>query len=196
MVMSWPNNEEWLDSAEAAEAHVLDGGMLLVPSGRILFCDPCYMGASDPRFCRRLDVPPGQYPVRVTYLYDEVAHVSVILGPGPEVSRKVLSSGGPSLPEKIYGEEMPEHTIPIETGEVCVADEEDADSHTPHSMRSHVRPVKPSPVPEGGAESIMIYLTGGDGAMPVVLGYDAGGRLVAAHLDFNRGPLDEEPPED
>ena len=85
--------------------HVVDGGVLRVPSGRLGIADPGYdlrgrTGRSD---LGEVQIPPGSHPVQVTQaaisrrdhgsavLDTRTAYVSVLLGAGAEVHRRKLA---------------------------------------------------------------------------------------------------------
>ena len=93
------------DVLQSWRFHVVDGGVLRVPSGRLGIADPGYdlrgrTGRSD---LGEVQIPPGSHPVQVTQadisgrdhgspvLDTRTAYVSVLLGAGAEVHRRKLA---------------------------------------------------------------------------------------------------------
>jgi hypothetical protein len=85
--------------------HVVDGGVLRVPSGRLGIADPGYdlRGRAGHSDLGEVQIPPGSHPVQVTQaaisrrdhgspvLDTRTAYVSVLLGAGAEVRRRKLA---------------------------------------------------------------------------------------------------------
>jgi Protein of unknown function (DUF4241) len=89
------------DVLQSWRLHVVDGGVLHVPSGRLGIADPDLV-ARGPQL-GEVEIPPGSHPVRVTQaeisrrneespvLDARTAYVSVMLGAGVEVRRRKLA---------------------------------------------------------------------------------------------------------
>ncbi len=201
--MAWPNykfwgalNEEWFE--------VSDCGELVLPTGRLLACDPnCYLGSSDPHLGGRVNVPPGRYPVKLTVERQgdsetwRVLYASLVLSTQPEVIRRhircapdaqvqYLSDG--VVPE---GEAEEEFTgFPVETGMACLIDEGAVDQGSveyamPARPRSDLRCGEVYlQVSVEGTILVMFYAGMGDGRYPLVAGLDADGGLCGVHIDF------------
>jgi hypothetical protein len=135
----WPNHASWLalqegdlrvDDDEEWRLFVVDCGELVVPSGKLVACDPfAAMRRGGNPYVR---VPPGRYPVRVTLAdvsgqkdgsHIREAYASLLLAPEVETSREVLSL----LPE---GQEPPELEpgefvgFQVDAGTACFVDDE------------------------------------------------------------------------
>lgn len=83
----WPNDDS-LNALEGDE--VVDCGELVVPTGRLLICDPyAYLTTKDLTLGCRVNVPPRTYPVRVT-MHTQVGYASLSLSGAKEVTRKHL----------------------------------------------------------------------------------------------------------
>ena len=93
------------DPLQSWRLHLVDGGVLHVPSGRLGIADPSYdlrgrTGRSD---LGEVQIPPGSHPVQVTQadisrrdhgspvLDTRTAYVSVLLGQGAAVHRRTLA---------------------------------------------------------------------------------------------------------
>lgn len=202
--MEWPNdrvwgalNEEWFK--------IFDCGDLVLPTGRLLACDPnVYLGSSDLNLGCRVNISPGRYPIKLTVEREgnsdvwRVWYASLILSSEPEVIRKHIccvpsAEGGVSyLSDGVTREGVVEHFkgFPVETGTACLVDEGAlADRIVPHFLRSKsVNPggalSTPLSLQEDGANIITFSSGMGDGSYPLVAGLDAEGRMTVIHVDF------------
>ncbi len=104
--VAWPNHPYWkaLASGEHLTVNdrpfalsVVECGPLVLPSGRLVACDPFSMTQ---RGNPEVRVPAGEYPVRVTIAdvseagdgsHLREAYASLILGREPEVERRILA---------------------------------------------------------------------------------------------------------
>jgi Protein of unknown function (DUF4241) len=128
--------------------HVVDGGVLRVPSGWLGIADPGYdlrgrTGRSD---LGEVQIPPGSHPVRVTQadisrrdpgspvLDTRAAYVSVLLGAGAEVRRRKLAlvPQGQAPPLLADDEFI---GFGVDGGTACLVDAQAAQRSYPTSMR-------------------------------------------------------------
>lgn len=120
--MDWPNDESWC-ALDEREVGVLDCGKLIVPTGRLLACDPfCYLGSDDFTLGSRVRIPPGEYPVKISHEAREVHYASLILSDAREVTRRHLLD----MPEAVIPESADKDHLwgfPVEAGVACFVDE-------------------------------------------------------------------------
>lgn len=217
----WPNGPSWCalreGEVEIAERsyrfEVVDCGVLNLPSGRLVACDPfADMTRGGNHY---FQVPPGSYPVRVTVIdvseaqdgsHVREAYASLLLSESPEVRRGavVLLREEDEPPTLEEGEFI---GFGVDAGTACFVDDEalkigmppeeewqelfDSAEPTcwfarmddPESLRSGLANI-PLPLAKNGENLILFHSGWGDGAYPVVGGYDADDRLVAVHIDF------------
>lgn len=223
--MAWPSDDaHWkaLADGERIETpqgpyllHVVDCGELVMPTGRLVACDPfTSLGDAAPF----LQLPPGKYSVKVTLAdvsgkgdgsHIREAYATLLLSDAPEVERRMAAPLGMAEaaadldPEEFFG-------FGVDSGTACFVDggalasgmpdatavnwyEEIFDSGTPDAWftrmddPAHIRAGLanvPLPLATDGANIVIIHSGWGDGFYPVVGGYDAGGKLVRAHIDF------------
>src|SRR5688572_4480162 len=120
--MEWPNEESW---CAATEKHgpVVNCGQLVVPTGRLLACDPnCYLNTSDPALGTRFNIPPGKYSILMTLFGKTPIYVSLIVSNHPEVRRQHISSV-PLASDQEEGDGGDGWGFPVETGTACLVDE-------------------------------------------------------------------------
>jgi hypothetical protein len=176
---------------------VHDLGMLKVPSGKVEASDPFVnLGGSGVV----IDVPPGEYPVRVT-----VADVS----DGQDGSHLreaflslVLADGVPAAVELAH-----EGAVPVDAGTVAFADavavaecmpegnwyddlfDDDTDDSwfarmdDPNHLRAGCANIV-MPLAEAGENVILSHSGWGDGAFPVLRTRDAHGTVLGLHIDL------------
>src|SRR5690242_6055052 len=102
----WPNSTYWKALADGDQfkvadrsfvLEVIDCGDLVMPSGRLVACDP--FAGLQRHNNTVVSVPPGRYPVKVTLAdvsetgdgsHIREAYASLILHSGLEVERRVL----------------------------------------------------------------------------------------------------------
>jgi hypothetical protein len=185
---------------------VVDCGQLWLPSGQVLYCDPfTELEIEGPV----LSVPPGRYSVRLT-LADmsgqldgsELAEAFlslVLVEGGEEASHRPLVSQaeGKSFPN---GVELNGDTVAVVDAEAfkrCMPPPEEWEEEVfeggrepwyellddPELIRAGVANVI-LPLAQQGENAILCHAALGEGNYPVVGSYDASGRLLAVHLDF------------
>lgn len=135
--MEWPNDEFW-GALNDETFQIFDCGELILPTGRLLACDPnVYLGSSDPNLGCRVNITPGRYPVKLTGEREgdsgpwRVWYASLILSSELEVRRKHIccapnAEGGIAyLSDGVTREGVVEHFtgFPVETGTACLVDE-------------------------------------------------------------------------
>jgi Protein of unknown function (DUF4241) len=219
--MGWPEQRLWLAMAEAQvrvdgerwSTHRVDCGTLVVPTGRLVICDPFV--ALEREGNPYVRVAPGVYPVTVTVAdvsgeldgsHLREAYASLVLNGELEVRRSVLQLGvsGETVPELAPDEFV---GFPVDSGTACFVDGgavetamPEGDWYTdlfntgqpdawferigdPAHIRSGIANIT-LPLATGG-ENIVVFQSGwGDGYYPVVAGYDAAGQMVAVHVDL------------
>ena len=120
--------------------HVVDGGVLRVPSGRLGIADPTYdLRRSD---LGEVEIPAGSYPVQVTRadlsgrddgspVFDaRTAYVSLMLGAGAEVGRRKLALVPPGeVPPPLADEEF--IGFGVDGGRACLVEAEAAKRYYP-----------------------------------------------------------------
>jgi Protein of unknown function (DUF4241) len=123
------NGEQW-------PLFVVDAGLLTMPSGRLVTCDPFTMG--DDERSAVVIVPPGRYLVKVTYadVSDEPgedhfreAYATIMIDPtATEVSRKIITPAEDDTPpDPCMDDEGNFDGFGVDTGTACFFD---ADSFT------------------------------------------------------------------
>lgn len=221
--MSWPNDETW--SAEKHEQTVstenrdvflwvIDCGLLGVPSGRLVACDP--FAVLEPSDNEHVLVPPGRYPVSVTVAdvsknldRSEIreAYATVRIAAGTDSYRRVLQlarTGEPRVPLT----EDASTGFGVDSGTACFVDDEAVENCMPkdvdwyETLFDNGRPDSwfaqmddPNhiqfglanitlPLAPNGENIILIHSGWGDGVYPVVGSFDANDQLLAVHIDF------------
>ncbi len=217
----WPNTPSWCALREGKiqfgdtnhHFEVVDCGKLVLPSGRLVACDPfADMARGGNHY---FQVPPGSYPVRVTVIdvseegdgsHLREAYASLLLTDVPEVRRGALAllQEGDEPPVLEEGEFI---GFGVDAGTACFVDDEalktgmppeeewpqlfDSEDSScwfarmddPDHLREGLANV-PLPLAKNGENLVLFHSGWGDGAYPVVGGYDAQGNLVAIHIDF------------
>jgi hypothetical protein len=186
---------------------VKDLGVLRVPSGRLEATAPFESLGEGVG----VDVPPGDHPVRVTVadVSDEQdgshlreAYLSVVVGDGEPVGVRPALSAGQAPPEGEFWE------VPVDAGTVGFIDvdavasgmpddadwyedvfDNDTDTSWFALMDSPDHLVAGSanivlPMATAGENVVLTHSGWGDGSFPVLCTVDAGGRIVAVHIDL------------
>jgi Protein of unknown function (DUF4241) len=140
--MAYPNVEYWCALKDGHRVppgadgkvyvlSVIDCGELVMPTGRLLACDP--FAAMRKTGNRCVTVPPGRYPVRVTLAdvsgagdgsHMREAYATLLLDAGAEeVSRRIITplADGPCPPEMTA--EGDYYGFPVDAGTACFVDE-------------------------------------------------------------------------
>jgi hypothetical protein len=204
--MAWPNDSAW-GALNEEWSQVFDCGELVLPTGRLLACDPCYLGDSRSELGCRVKIPPGKYSVKITASGSTISYVSLILSDAVEVTRKHISCASGEkieyLPDGVVAEENEDKFsgFPVETGTACFVDEGTLEGKAPFNWE-RVLVKNDLPFRAGSATlpwrddnaNIIIFSSGlGDGSYALVGGLDVNGNLVAMHIDFwGPGDPDEE----
>lgn len=219
--MSWPNNDSWLALVDGGQfmlddhtctTSVIDCGMLLMPTGRLVARDP--FAGMERTGNRSIALPPGTYPVRVTLAdvseagdgsHIREAYASLLLHDAPEAERRILTPllDGEEPPTLAPGEFS---GIPVDAGTVCFVDADALASGMPDGSwmelfqdagddswfdrmddPAHIRAGIANitlPLAQNGENIVIIHSGWGDGYYPLIGGYDAAGELVAVHIDL------------
>jgi hypothetical protein len=221
--MAYPNIDLWSALADGKIVEtgddkwplfVVDAGLVDVPSGKLLICDPFTI---DEALSLTIDVPPGRYPVKVTIAdvsdaeetgHFREAYISMIIDPkAEEVERRIITplfNGAVAEPELDEKDEF--CGFGVDAAIACFVDAESFpkcmpedwydlvnDDDDPKSWfarlddADHIREdIANVPLINAKAgENIVLVHTGwGDGYFPIVGGYDQDGRLVRVHVDF------------
>ena len=221
--MSWPNNATWSAGRDSATVATERGdfytwtipcGSLLVPSGRLVVCDP--FAFMRPKNNPHILAPTGRFPVTVTLadVSDKLdrshireAYASIHFADGQESYRG-------KLPLAADGEERPVTDgddyigFTVDTGTACFVDDSVLAACMPaestwladlfENERSdcwfarmddpnHIRAGIadiPLPLAHNGENLILFHSGWGDGVYPVIGSYDSDDRLLSAHVDF------------
>jgi hypothetical protein len=186
---------------------VLDLGLLRVPSGKLLACDP-FAGMPDGVIA---DVPKGDYPVKVSIAdvsdaqdgsHNREAYLSVVIASGEAASHRPVVPPKEKLllPDHFYG-------VNVDAGTVAFVDAEavrklmpkgnwynelfengrgdswfaqmDSDSPLPKGYANIVLPLA-----RHGENLILAHSGWGDGFYPVIGVYDSNRRLLSVHVDL------------
>lgn len=185
---------------------VHDLGLLQVPSGRLEASDP-FVNLGEGHV---VDVPPGEYPVRVTVadVSDEQdgshlreAYLSVVLAEGEAATVDAARRSGDDLPDGEYW------VVPVDAGTVAFADAEAVGTAMPDGdwyedvfdndkddswfalvdSAEHLRGGCANivmPLAKAGENVVLSHSGWGDGAYPVLRTLDATGRPLAIHIDL------------
>lgn len=220
---AWPNHPTWGALKNGETIQTEDGprfvwtvpcGELLVPSGRLVACDPfAYL---EPKNNPCVRVPKGKFPVVVT-LADvskeqdksqiREAYASIIFSSESESNRRAI----PLLKEgEIAGETKGDEFIgfDVDAGTACFVDDSVVERcmpapstwyedlfDNPSSESWFSRMDDPNHIREGIAnirlplgtksENLILFHSGwGDGCYPVIGSFDSSGEMIAAHIDF------------
>lgn len=178
----------------------IDGGLLTLPSGRIVACDP-FVGPERPAFL--ITVPRGSYPLRFAYpmVHGEaggrVAFARLDISKQPVVRWQMALIAGQDV-TKLKGDEF--FGYPVDAGTGCFAD---ADTMaTLLQLMTADAELSQGWISEGevagkakgmnwyldklyGSGNILMFESGwGDGAYASYFGYDAQGKVAALLTDF------------
>lgn len=185
---------------------VHDLGVLRVPSGRLEACDPFVTMGEAPV----VDVPPGDYPVRVTVadVSDEQdgshlreAYLSVVLADGTAARVEAATRAGEALAEDEFW------MVGVDAGTVGFVDADAVrtampegdwyddlfDNGEPDSWfelmdsAQHLREGAANivlPLAENGENVVLAHSGWGDGTYPIVRTVSADGRVLAVHIDL------------
>lgn len=190
--MGWPQDGTWAALEDGTRLRVdggtwrlaaVDCGELVLPSGRLVACDPFVsLERGGNPFVR---VPAGRHRVVVTIAdvsgredasHLREAYATLRLPGGPELTRRVLTPLQEGEAAEPLGDDE-YHGFGVDAGTACLVDDE----ATAHGM--------PDPAEvdwhwDLGENIVLIHSGWGDGYYPLVGGYDAAGGLVAVHIDF------------
>jgi hypothetical protein len=221
---AWPNGPSWSALKHDQIIETEEGprylwtvacGELLVPSGRLVACDPFVF--LEPGNNPYVVVPRGHFPVVVTLAdvssaqdrsHVREAYASILFALAPEAYRK-------ALPLAKDGEERPEPEgetfvgFAVDAGTACFVDDAVVGPSMPapetwyQDLFENSRPDcwfkrmdDPQHIREGIAnitlplgksgENLILFHSGwGDGVYPVVGSFDKDGSLLAVHIDFS-----------
>jgi hypothetical protein len=221
--MGWPNQATW--SAGAAErlvavdggsylAWTIDCGLLHVPSGELVACDP--FASLTSRDNPHVLVPPGKYPVTVTLAdvspglnrsHIREAYATVRVLERPEAHRRALPlARRGELRPILEGDNFIGFTV--DAGTACFVDNWSVENCMPDSDTWHEalfendrqdcwfsRMDDPNhirvgianivfPLARNGENVVIIHSGWGDGVFPIVGSFDADDNLIAVHIDF------------
>jgi len=222
--LPYPNIDFWSALREGARVAVGEGkdytltvvdcGFLLMPTGRLIACDP--FAVLEKNFSYFVQVSPGRYRVLVTLAdvsddhdgsHMREAYATLLLDEtAVEARRRIITP----LEDAVCPPEMDDDGLyngfPVDAGTACFVDQgavdtlmpdgdwQDVfDNGTPDSWfermddPSHIRAGLANivlPLSRGGENIVIIHSGWGDGHYPVVGGYDASDRLVRVHIDF------------
>ena len=192
---------------------VVDAGIPILPSGRLVVCDP--FAAMRQQGNPELSLPPGTYLVKITCADVSgagdgsdirEAYASLLLSSEPESHRRVLT---PLVPGQIPPDLAPDEYIgvPVDAGTVCFVDaafhygmpdeqtwyEEVFNNGTttswfarmddPNLIRNGIANIV-LPFATDGANTVLFHSGWGDGIYPIIGGYSTQGNLVAVHVDL------------
>ena len=219
----WPNSPTWSALKHERTVESADGptflwvvpcGDLLVPSGRLVVCDPFAFLAA--RGNPQVLVPRGQFPVLVTLAdvspaqdrsHVREAYASIIFSRTQETYRRPLPliRPGEAPPQLQAGEFV---GFGVDAGTACFVDDSVIGPCMPNpktwydDVFNNQRPDcwfrrmdDPNHIREGIAnivlplahngENLVLFHSGwGDGVYPVVGSFGCDGHLVAAHVDL------------
>lgn len=193
---------------------VIDCGFLVMPTGRLVACDPFAVLQRTGNLS--VQVHPGRYRVLVTLAdvsdandgsHIREAYATLMLDEAAaEATRRIITPlrDGACPPE--MGDDGTYFGFPVDAGTACFVDQGPVEALMPDGSWEDIfddgtpngwfaRMDDPSHICEGIAniplplathgENIIIFHSGwGDGHYPVVGGYDASYRLVRVHIDF------------
>jgi hypothetical protein len=222
--VNWPNNPEWsaLQEKEVSAEKgtyllsLVDCGVLKVPSGKLVCCDPfAAMQAFGNAYVR---IPKGQYPVVVTLAdvstkhdgsHFREAYASLILdGDRVESTRKCFCPTGNGHVDDDGLKDGDFYGFGVDAGTACFVDQESLEEGMPPDdtwyeglfenedenswfnlmdNKNHIREgIANIVLPESkcGNNLVLFHSGWGDGAYPVIGGYDSSGNLVAVHIDL------------
>lgn len=188
----------------------VDCGMLKMPSGKLVCCDPFVDLATD----LYIKIPSGEYKVIVTLadVSDKLdgshireAYATLVIDPTKqEVTRRVLEQTLNGLPSGEVLNEGEYFGFGVDAGTACFTDaqsvlEDMPDESTwfedvfesdwfermddPSQIRAGLANI-PLPLSKNGNNLVLFHSGWGDGFYPVIGGYDQEGNLVNVHIDF------------
>ncbi len=204
---AWPQCHWFAGQAEAkvpsgrdqAVLHVVDAGTLVLPTGKLGACDPFVGLEHCPVW---VEIPPGEYPVRIT-----VADVSEA-GDGTHLREAYLTLLVDSDAQEVRRAFLngPDEGFGVDAGTACFVDVASVTPGMPDPEQwletlfeaqegwfermddpNHIASGAaniPLPHAQDGANIIVVHSGWGDGFYPVIGGYDADDQLVAVHIDF------------
>ncbi len=219
----WPNHPQWKALTDHEQftindhlyvTEVVDAGTLILPSGRLVVCDP--FAAMRQQGNPELSLPIGNYPVKITCADVSgagdgsdirEAYASLLLSSEPESCRRVLT---PLVPGQIAPDLAPDEDsgVPVDAGTVCFVDAAALQYGMPDEQTWYAdvfdngkttawfaRMDDPNLIRDGIANSVLPFATDGanivlfhsgwgDGIYPIIGGYSAQGNLVAVHVDL------------
>jgi hypothetical protein len=219
----WPNIFSWGALKNEVSVETEEGlrflwtiacGDLLLPSGRLVACDPFVFLA--PQGMPFIFTPKGKFPVLVTLAdvsenqdrsHIREAYASIVFSEAKEMYRKSLplTTDGQRYPE-VQGDEY--IGFGVDAGTACFVDESVIAGSMPDPQTwyeslfenertdcwfqrmddpAHLREGLaniPLPLAKNGENLILFHSGWGDGHFPVVGSFDASHQLIAAHIDF------------
>jgi hypothetical protein len=217
----YPNNKTWYALADGIKAElgdeqlplfVVDAGVLSLPSGALMICDPINISDDD---LRAVKLPIGDYPVKITIAdvsedeeedhFREAYATIIIDDAATEVRREIFPFNDEKIGQETE-EDSNEQCIYVDTATAAfydaaafgeTIDPEMLDSMTdddnPDSWfcklddANHIRDGIANVHIAGanaGQNVILCHTGWGDGIFPIVGGYDASDRLIRVHVDF------------
>lgn len=201
--------------------HVVELGTLRLPSGRLEASDP-FVHLGEGMVVR---VPPGEYPVRATVAdvsdaqdrsHLREAWLSVVLADGePATSETLVPEGVTPEPDLVHGVAVAAGTVAFvdhdavapcmpppssDWGEDVFDTGRDDSWFALMDSAEHLAPGFANitmPRATAGENVVLSHSGWGDGFYPVVGSYDAGGRLLAVHIDLLVDtPAEDDDPDD
>ncbi|MBM4069085.1 MAG: DUF4241 domain-containing protein [Planctomycetes bacterium] len=157
-----------------------DAGTLVVPSGRIVACDPLQCPGCEPFSIR---VRPGEYPLRVAMTADDLALVMVRFRQGRPSRWK------PAVPES-FGVDtasgcLMDYRLARLLRRKAMAGEYEQHRHQLSDPLERGRPWASVTVDDVGGANVFVFRTrDGHGRFPSFYGYNATGRLICLITDM------------
>jgi hypothetical protein len=185
---------------------VHDLGTLKVPSGKVEASDPFVtMGMSGVI----IDVPPGEYPVRVTVAdvsaeqdgsHEREAYLSLVLADGVVDMVELADEGGVMVDAGTVAftdAEAIARCMPEDNWYDSLFDDGSDDSwfslmDDPGHLRAGCANIV-MPLATAGETVVLSHSGWGDGIYPVLRTRDAGGKALALHIDLRVVESDDEP---
>lgn len=225
--MTWPNHPAWSAGRDQHLVETEDGkrfmsvvdcGMIYLPSGRLVACDPFVF--LEPRNNPNVVVPAGKYPVAVTLAdvspaldrsHVREAYATVRIADGVDSYRRALPLAREGEPRPVLeGDQF--IGFAVDAGTACFVDDWAVESCMPDAATWHEELFEndrddcwfsrmddpghireglaniPLPLAQNGENIVIVHSGWGDGVYPVVGSFDATGRLLAVHIDFGVVP--------
>ncbi len=191
---------------------VIDAGMQSLPSGELMICDPIHVG-NDVLTLVKLPSGRYPVKITIADFSDDddpdnfrEAYVSIILDDSAQEVRRAIFPDDPDIIGKETDDDANEHCVYVDTASCALFDahafpspvdddmvEAMTDDENPQSWfarmddTTHIRDgIANMPIEGSDADQniVLVHTGWGDGAFPILGGYDAGGKLVRVHIDF------------